>query len=159
MNLGNINFGQRLAAIGAIVLLLSMTVVDWYDVVAIDHGFSAFYHPGFTGGFADVLIIAACVIAIGTAVLAATSRSVGLPVAMNALTCLGGAGAMVLVFGRMILQPGPNKIVELKLWIAVAFFAAACIAYGGWISMRDETARDAVSRASGSSPAPGQPQA
>ena len=33
MKLSNVSFDQRLAAIGGVVLLLSMTVFDWYGVV------------------------------------------------------------------------------------------------------------------------------
>lgn len=148
MNLANVNTGQRLAAIGAIVLFLSMTLVDWYGVVGIDEGGNAFDHPGFLGGVADVLLIVACVVALGGAILAAMSRTPGLPVALNALTCFSGAGAMLLVFLRMIFQPGPNKFIELNVWIAVGFLAAACIAYGGWIAMRDEAAREGFRQAS-----------
>ena len=160
MNLGQISFGQRLAAIGAVVLLLSMTVFDWYGLIGDNNfGGNAFNHPGFTGGIADVLLIAACAVAIGGAVLAATSRSLALPVALNALTCGAGAVAMFLVFMRMIFQPGPNKLIELNIWIAVGFFAAACIAYGGWIAMRDDAAREGIRRAA-AEPAPtSQPQA
>jgi hypothetical protein len=135
--MAKLKFGQKVAAIGGAVLLISM-FLDWYGVVGGNEGGNAFDHPGFAGGIADVFLVAASVVAVGGAVLAATSRALGIPVALSAITTFLGALAVVMVAGRMILQPGPNEFITLQIWIFVALAAAGAIAYGGWISMRDE---------------------
>ncbi len=146
MSLRRVRFGQRVAAVGGIVLLVSM-FLDWYGTVFTDgpigdFGGDAFESPGLAGAIADALLIAACAVAIGGAVLTAMSRSLGIPVAMNAMTTFAGGGAFLLVLGRMIFQPGRNDVITLELWIFVALFAAAAIVYGGWIAMRDEAPQE-----------------
>ena len=149
MNLGQISFGQRLAAIGAVVLLVSMTIFDWYGLIGDnDFGGNAFNHPGFTGGIADVLLIAACAVAIGGAVLAATSRSLALAGRAQRTHLRGGRCGDVpgLHADDLSARAEQDRRAE-HLDRASAFFAAACIAYGGWLAMRDDAAREGIRRA------------
>ena len=70
--------------------------------------------------------------------LTATSRTVALPVAASALTAGLGIAAVAMVLGRMLFQPGPNGLVDLKFGIFLALIGAVAVAYGGWQSMQEE---------------------
>jgi hypothetical protein len=87
---------------------------------------------------ANLVMLAAGVAAITLAVLAASSRTVALPVAASALTAGLGIAAVVMVVGRILLQPGPNGLVDLKFGIYVALIGAIAIAWGGWQAMQEE---------------------
>jgi hypothetical protein len=173
MDLGKLRRGELIAAVGGIVLLFSMFVLDWYAGGAnlstpfggssVEIGFGAWDGQGFTGTIADLVILAAAVAAVGLAVVTATSRTVALPVAASALTAGLGIAAVVMVLLRMLFQPGPNEFVELRFGIWLALISSAVIAYGGWEAMREEgtsfeEARDQLrdrmeSRGAGSAPA------
>ena len=43
-----------------------------------------------------------------------------------------------MVLLRMVFQPGPNEVVDLRFGILLALIGAAVIAYGGWQSMQEE---------------------
>ena len=149
MDLGKLRRGEIIAAVGGIVLLVSMFFVDWYaggadistpfgDVSVNSAGFGAWDGQGFTGTIADLVILAAALTAIGLAIVTATSRTVALPVAASALTAGLGIAAVVMVVLRMVFQPGPNEFIELRFGIWLALIASAVIAYGGWEAMKEE---------------------
>jgi hypothetical protein len=152
MDLSKVRGGQLIAAIGGIVLLISLLFLDWYSVEGnIDIGFgdfdinagasasfNAWDGQGFLGTLANLVILAAGVTAVGLAVLTATSRTVALPIATSALTTFLGIGAVVMVLGRMLFQPGSNALVDVKFGIILALISAVVVAYGGWQSMQEE---------------------
>lgn len=149
MDIGKLRRGELIAAVGGIVLLIAMFGVDWYaggadvstpfgNVEVEGSGFGPWDGQGFTGTIASLVILAAALAAIGLAVLTATSRTVALPVAASALTAGLGVAAVVMVFLRMIFQPGPNEFVELRFGIWLALISSAVIAYGGWEAMKEE---------------------
>jgi hypothetical protein len=148
MDLSRLRRGELIAAAGGIVLLIALLFLDWYsagvefntptgaeDIVG---KFGAWDAQGFTGTIADLIILAAGISALGLAVLTATSRTVALPVAASALTAGLGIAAVVMVFLRMVFQPGPNELIDLQAGIFVALIGAAVVAYGGWESMKEE---------------------
>ena len=59
------------------------------------------------------------------------------------ITSTLGALATLLVFYRILNQPGPNEFVEVKLGAFLGFLAVLAVAVGGWRSMRDEEGEDA----------------
>ena len=77
MDLSKLRRGELIAAVGGIVLLFSMFVLDWYagganvstpfgvDVSVEGAGFGAWDGQGFTGTIADLVILAAALAAIG----------------------------------------------------------------------------------------------
>jgi hypothetical protein len=149
MDLSKLRRGELIAAVGGIVLLVSMFGLDWYeraadvatpfgDVSVEGGGVGAWESQGFTGTIADLVILAAAVAAIGLAVVTATSRTVALPVAASALTAGLGIAAVVMVFLRMVFQPSQNEFIELRFGIWLALISSAVIAYGGWEAMREE---------------------
>src|SRR5437667_7277951 len=128
MDLSKIRGGQRIAAAGGVVLLFSLLFLDWYDRTLFQAqiagggttaGFGAWDGPGALGILANLVILAAGVAAVGLALLTATSRTVALPVAASALTAGLGIAAVAMVVLRILFQPGPNGLVDLKWGIFI----------------------------------------
>src|SRR4026209_1959094 len=104
MELSKLRRGELIAAIGGIVLLITLFFLDWYAVdvnISTQFGdigggeeFGAWDGQGFTGTIANLVILAAAIAAVGPAIGPATSRPVGLPVAASALTAALGIGAV-----------------------------------------------------------------
>jgi len=149
MDVSKLRRGELIAAAGGIVLLVSLFFLDWYavgvdvstpfgDISSSGLEFGAWDGQGFTGTIANLVILAAGVAAVGLAVVTATSRTVTLPVAASALTAALGIAAVVMVFLRIVFQPGQNEFVELRFGIWLALISSAVVAYGGWDSMREE---------------------
>jgi hypothetical protein len=158
MDFSKLRTGELVAAVGGVVLLVAMFAVDWYEIsgfgglieqfgeaAGVETGVKAWDGQGFLGTIANLVILAAALSAIVLAILTATSRNVALPVAASAITAGLGIAAVVMVLGRMVFQPGPNEVVDLRFGILLALIGAAVIAYGGWRSMQEEgTSFDAV---------------
>jgi hypothetical protein len=149
MDLAKLRRGELIAAAGGLLLLIALFFLDWYSAgtsvtlplgttVSVSGDFGAWDGEGFFGFIANLVILAAAVSAVGLAVLTATSRTIALPVAASAITATLGIGAVVMVLLRMLFQPGPNELISLKFGILLALIAAVIVAYGGWISMREE---------------------
>lgn len=148
MELSKLRRGELIAAVGGIVLLITLFFLDWYAVdvnISTPFGdigggaeFGAWDGQGFTGTIANLVILAAAIAAVGLAVVTATSRTVALPVAASALTAGLGIGAVVMVVLRMLFQPGENEFIELRFGIWLALISSAVIAYGGWEAMKEE---------------------
>jgi hypothetical protein len=148
MDLSKIRRGEMVAAVGGLVLLIALFFFNWYSAgaevstplgsVNIEGDFGAWDGQGFLGTVANLVILAAAVAAVGLAVVTATSRTVALPVAASALTAGLGIGAVVMVLLRMLFQPGPNNLIDLKFGILLALIGALVVAYGGWQSMKEE---------------------
>jgi hypothetical protein len=170
MDLGKLRRGELIAAAGGLLLLIALFFFDWYsagtsitlplgNTVSVSGDFGAWDGEGFFGFIANLVILAAALSAVGLAVLTATSRTVALPVAASAITAALGIAAVVMVLLRMLFQPGPNEFVSLKFGILLALIAAVIVAYGGWISMREEgttfeAARDQLQSRYARRPAP-----
>jgi len=148
MDLGKLRRGEWIAAVGGIVLLITLFFLDWYAVdvnISTPFGdigggaeFGAWDGQGFTGTIANLVILAAAIAAVGLAVVTATSRTVTLPVAASALTAGLGIAAVAMVVLRMLFQPGENEFIELRFGIWLALISSAVIAYGGWEAMKEE---------------------
>ena len=148
MDLSKIRRGELVAAIGGIVLLIALLFLNWYGVggsvetplgdFSIGAEFGAWDAQGFLGTLANLVILAAGVVAVGLAILTATARTVALPVAAGALTTALGLASVVLIFGRMLFQPGDNDFVGLEFGIFVALAGAVAVTVGGWQSMQEE---------------------
>jgi hypothetical protein len=144
MDIGKLRRGELIAAAGGLLLLIALFFFDWYSLsVTIPLGststsFGAWDSEGFFGFIANLVILAAAVAAVGLAIVTATSRTIALPVAASALTASLGIAAVGMVLLRMIFQPGPNALVDIKFGIVLALIASVVVAYGGWDSMQEE---------------------
>ena len=143
MDLSRLRTGELIAAAGGVVLLFVM-FLDWDGAggtatiggrdLEISVGITAWQAYDVT----DLILAIAAITAIGLALLTANRRSPALPVAASVITTTLGALATLLVFYRILNQPGPNEFVDVKLGAFLGFLAALAIAVGGWRSMRDE---------------------
>ena len=151
MDLSKLRGGELIAAIGGIVLLFSLFFLNWYSVASVSvdtplgrfsvsGDLGAWDAEGFLGIIANLVMLAAGVVAVGLAVATASSRTVAIPVATSALTAGLGLAAIAMVLGRMLFEPGPNGVVSLQPGIFIALAGALAIAYGGWQSIQEEGA-------------------
>src|SRR3954452_12253598 len=147
MDIGKLRRGELVAAVGGILLLITLFFIDWYSAgtsvtlplgttVNVQGDFGAWDGEGFFGFIANLVILGAAVAAITLAVLTATSRTVALPVAASAITASLGIGAVAMVLLRMVFQPGPNSLIDLKFGIVLALIASLIVAYGGGDAMK-----------------------
>jgi hypothetical protein len=170
MDLGKLRRGELIAAIGGVLLLIALFLVDWYSAgtsitlplgttVKVQGNFGAWDGEGFFGFIANLIVLAAAIAAIALAVLTATSRTVALPVAASAITASLGIAAVLMVLLRMLFQPGPNDLISLEFGIFLALVASVLVAFGGWDSMKEEgttfdSARDQLQSRYARRPAP-----
>jgi len=111
--------------------------------------------------FIDIILFLTIVVAIGLAVMAATSRSANLPVAASAVTCAFGILATLLVLFRLIVTPYD---LGREFFAFVGLILAAGIAVGGWMAMQEEGVSfqgeaDRVGGGGGAPPPPPPPNA
>jgi len=167
MDLSRVRTSEWLAGLAGLLMLVTMFGFDWYEIggatgpaidalgsvgVNAETGIKAWESQGFTGTIANLVILAAALSGIALAVLAATSRTVALPVATSALTAQLGGAAVVMVILRIIFQPGPNEFVDIEPAILVELAGAALLTYGGWRSMEEEMGPYAPSAAPAADP-------
>ena len=72
--------------------------------------------------------------------LAASGRSVALPVAASVVVTVLGIIVALLVLYRIINQPGPNDVVDVKFGAYLGFLVCLGIAVGGFLAMAEEGA-------------------
>jgi hypothetical protein len=148
VELNRLRQGEVIAALGGVALLIVM-FLDWYGAdgnatfqgqdIRISLGFNAWQAFNVT----DLILALTAVTAIGLAVITASRRSPALPVAASVITAALGALATLLVFYRILNQPGPNQFFEVKLGAFLGFLSVLAVAVGGCLSMRDEQWEDA----------------
>jgi hypothetical protein len=133
VELSRLRQGDVIAGLGGVALLVVM-FLDWY--AAGGSAWQAF-------SVSDLILALTAVSGIGLAVLTASRRSPALPVAASVITSTLGALATLLVFYRILNQPGPNEFVEVKLGAFLGFLAVLAVAAGGYLAIRDEEGEDA----------------
>jgi hypothetical protein len=148
VKLNRLRQGEVIAAFGGVALLIVM-FLDWYGAggsatfqgqdIQISLGFNAWQAFSVT----DLILALTGVAAIGLAVITASHRSPALPVAASVITASLGAIATLLVFYRILNQPGPNEFFEVKVGAFLGFLSVLAVAVGGYMSMRDEDWEDA----------------
>jgi hypothetical protein len=143
VDLRRLRLGEWVAAGGGVALIASL-FLDWYGA-SVDVGEGFELRVGFSAWEAfdvlDVVLVLIGLLAIGLAVLQATRDSPAMPVGAGVLTVVFGALAVLLVVYRLIDQPGPNELIEVRTGAWVGLVAAIVIAIGGWESVRDERVR------------------
>jgi hypothetical protein len=136
MELSRLRRGHLLAAAGGVALLVVM-FLDWYSVGGADGVRAVGATAWQSFGLLDVLLALLALLGIALAVISAAQRSPALPAAMAVVTCSAGGIVLVLVLYRILNQPGPNDLVEVKYGAFLGFLAVAAIAAGGWDGMSD----------------------
>jgi hypothetical protein len=148
MDLRRLRAGEWITALSGIALLVSL-FLPWYgyvprrprgpiEIVGGDvTGWQAF-------AITDVLLTLLASFGVALLVVTATQRTVAVPIALAGLTALAGSVALVLAVVRLLVEVSPESpagaLVDttrrVGSWLGVA--AAAGLAIGGWMAMRDE---------------------
>ena len=164
MDFSRLRTGELIAGISGVLLLIVM-FFSWYgiggaagsilsaaDVDTTVNAWKAF-------DLTDLILFVTAVVAIGAAVLAASGRSVALPVAASVVVTVLGIVVALLVLYRIVNQPGPNDVVDVKFGAYLGFLVCLGIAVGGFLSMADEgtSIGDAARSAGGGDATPTQP--
>ena len=85
----------------------------------------------------DLFLVVTAVFALGLLIVSLTQRAPAIPIAAAVLTSLIGMAATVAVLVRLLAPPPAADGSGRELvWLGLA--AAAGVAAGGWLSMRDE---------------------
>ena len=145
MDINKLNQGEKIAAGSAIALLLIMFIFNWFGVEGFDGGFNAWE----SFGFIDIILFISVLIAVGGAVVTASSQSVNTPVAISAVTTIFGVLCVLLVLFRIIDPPGGGEVdtalgsvdvpdATRKIGVFLGLIASAGIAAGGWMAMQEE---------------------
>lgn len=143
-DIGRLRRGEKIAAAAAVLLFILM-FFDWYSV-SVDAGPLGDFSVGGSAwqvfGFIDIYLFLVVIAAIGLAVLTATERSPALPVTASVIVTALAALGTLLVLYRLIDTPVgdvPDGIdVGRTIWAFLGLIAVAAIAYGGYLSMREE---------------------
>src|SRR3954468_1739976 len=143
MDFSKLRTGELIAGVCGVLLLIVM-FFSWYGIggsagsilsaANIDTTVNAWK----AFDFIDLVLFVTAVVAIGAAVLAASGRSVALPVAASVVVTVLGIIVALLVLYRIINQPGPNDVVDVKFGAYLGFLICLGIAVGGFLSMADE---------------------
>ena len=144
MKLSRLRTGELIALVAAIALAL-LLAADWFFLSTPDARVGA-HESGIRslGWFAELLILAAILLALALAFFTATQRAAtAFPVVLSVLTTAFGGLAFLAILLRLILQPGlgvgaGNADVDIEVPAYLGLIAAAAIAYGGWRTMADE---------------------
>jgi hypothetical protein len=140
--------GDLVAGIGGVALLATM-FLSWYSAggsatfqgqdIEVSLDFNAWQAFSVT----DLILALTALSGIALAVLTASRRSPALPVAASVITSTLGALATLLVFYRILNQPGPNEFLEVKLGAFLGFLSVLAVAVGGYLAVRDEEGEEA----------------
>ncbi len=145
-DLSRLRRGERIAAIGGIVLFVLLLFFDWYDVSASFAGIgrSAGVSAWDAFDFIDLYLLLTVIVAVGLAALTAMQRAPALPVTASVITTAVAGIATLLILFRILDTPGGDVPagsgidISPTVWMFLALVATAGIAYGGYLSMREE---------------------
>lgn len=156
MDFGKLRTGELIAGICGVLLLIVMFFA-WYGVggaigeFAESAGVDTSVNAWQAFDFVDLILFVTAIVAVGAAALAASGRSVALPVAASVVVTILGIVVALLVLYRIVNQPGPNDVVDVKFGAYLGFLICLGIAAGGFMAMADEgtSLGDAARRAQG----------
>jgi hypothetical protein len=152
MDVNRLGRGEMVAAASAVLLFIVM-FLGWFGIdqedaadISIENAqdLAGFVEVGDTSlslnawqsfGFIDIILLLTIVVAVGVAVMAASSQSVNMPVAGSALVCGLGALATLLILFRILVTPFD---LGREVFVFVGLILAAGIAYGGFLAMQEE---------------------
>ncbi len=129
MSLRQLRVGETLALMGAIAVIVSLFVRDYYGPAGYLDAWSTF-GPGV------VLLLAAVCAALAMVLAAITERSPALPVSTAVWCVLLGFVAVIAALVRALERPDHATEVCFGAWLALA--GAVAILVGAWLALRDE---------------------
>lgn len=162
MDTSRISFGEMVAAVSAIILLIIM-FLPWYGVSAEAGGFEASANANAweAFGFIDILLFLAILVTLGLVAARATGNMPStLPAPAGLIIAIVGLIAAVLILFRILSIPGPSVDIEgvelgRKIGIFLGLLAAGGIAFGGYTAMNERAAGHDATPTTGPGPGPG----
>ncbi len=142
--------GEIVAAAGSVLLFVFLFFFKWYGVSIPGNVGKLADQLGVDLGAASVtgwdghsvlrwLMLLTIIAGLGLAFLTATQRTVALPVTAAVVTTAIAALTTLLLLYRVGLnEPGPNKLIAVKLGAYLGLLASAAVTYGGYLAMKEE---------------------
>jgi hypothetical protein len=133
---GALGHEQRLAAVAAIALLVTM-FFPWYDLQSLDRK-TGVINSHSISAFGDVSFVEAAVFLVAAGVLAlmfarAERRDFHMPGSDGAVVMVAGGWATLLIFYRVFSRPaGHGYPVGIEWGFLLAFLAAGVLTFAGW---------------------------
>jgi hypothetical protein len=129
MNFRQLRVGETLALLGAVAVLVSLFVRNYYGLAGDLDAWNTF-------GAGVVLLLAAVCAALAMVISALTERSPALPVSTAVWCVLLGFVATIAALVRALERPDHATEVCFGAWLALA--GAIVILLGAWLALRDE---------------------
>ena len=126
--------GEALAAAGGLALVVVM-FLGWYTEG--DRALSAW--EAFS--VADVLLLLAALLPLALAVATVTQRTPAVPVGLGVLTLATALIVGLVLLYRILNEPGPDDLVEVRIGAWLGLLCLALVAAGAWIAVEDERPR------------------
>jgi hypothetical protein len=131
-----LRLGEWIAALAGVGLIVSLTL-DWYGARGRETGISGFA----AFDVIDLLLVLVAAVGIALAIIQATRDRPALPAAAAVLTVTAGILGALLVLYRIVNEPGPDDVVEVRSGAYLGLLATAALTAGGWLSLADEHVR------------------
>jgi hypothetical protein len=130
VELRRLSWGDRLAAIGGIVMLVAL-FLPWYSVDGKD--LTAWEAMAFD----DVILAVTAVLAIAAAFVVSLRALSSISVAITSMAIMPAAVCLVVTVYRLVSPaPSGDASLEVGAWLALA--ASVAIAVGAWNGANDE---------------------
>jgi hypothetical protein len=130
--------GELFAALAAAGLLV-ISFLDWYGAQNREAGLNAWQ----AFSVLDLLLGVVIALALALAVSNVAGRGPAAPVALSVITSTLALAATLLVLYRILNQPGPNDVIEVRAGAWLGLGAVAALFGGAWWSMSDDRPRPA----------------
>ena len=134
--------GEALAAAGGLALLVVM-FLGWYTHLTTSSssgtGRTLSAWEAFT--VTDVLLLLVALLPLALAVATVTQRAPAIPVGLGVLTMATALIVGLVLLYRILNEPGPDDLVEVRIGAWLGLLCLALIAAGAWIATEDERPR------------------
>ena len=124
-----LRFAEKVAAVSAVALLAFLFLVDWFGDAS---GWDSL------GWFALALCVLTIVAGLALPLVFAFYESPVLPLFSAICAMLLGGLAVIALLVQVVAQPGQDELVAVQSGWWLGLLAAAGVARGGFLSMRDE---------------------
>jgi hypothetical protein len=141
MSLSSLRTGERIAVAAAALLFFDL-FLNWYgynlgeafgvgDTLGVTTSASGWESFQYT----DIVLFLIVSTTLGLLLLGSNRP---LPVPRSAIVAGIGALATLLILWRLVNQPGPDGLIDVRFGAYLGLLLAAGIAFGGWRTMQEE---------------------